>query len=314
MTGTLKICGVTKQMAGKDVVSQLDLSVRAGELFVLVGESGSGKTTILRMIDRLIEPSAGQIRLDGKPIESFPVTELHRSIGYIFQQGTLFPTMTVYQNIALIPELKHWAATKIHERASTLMDAVSLPLSTYAGRYPHELSGGEQQRVGIVRALIADPKLILMDEPFSALDPIVRQELQTLLLRLHEELDSTVIFVTHDMQEALRLGDRIGVMRAGCLLQVDAPKVLRQHPANQFVASLFANQQQQGFGDIRSSELIKFALPTHEVLGETLNGNASINEVITSLDQHSRVFIEVSTGRYVVTQQVLIKWLCEFQQ
>nr|WP_252895142.1 ABC transporter ATP-binding protein [Liquorilactobacillus satsumensis] len=197
---------VQKKFSGKAVIKDLNLAVPANQIFVLVGPSGSGKTTILKMINALIQPNGGEITINGKKITEYRVQDLRWQMGYVLQQIALFPNMTVAQNIAVIPEMKKMPKKKIKERIETLLAQVDLPAAKYAERYPRELSGGEAQRVGIVRALAADPPLILMDEPFSALDPLSRTQLQKLVLRLQAQLHKTVVFVTHDMNEALKMG------------------------------------------------------------------------------------------------------------
>ncbi|WP_125607707.1 ABC transporter ATP-binding protein [Lapidilactobacillus bayanensis] len=234
-----KIYGETK------AVSDLSLTINEHELFVLVGTSGSGKTTTLKMINQLIKPTAGTIYFNGKSVTDYQARNLRWNIGYVLQQIALFPNMTVGQNIALIPELKHWDRAKIERTVDELLTQVELPPAKYRDRMPAELSGGEQQRVGILRALASQPQVILMDEPFSALDPISRTQLQDLLLRMHERLKTTIVFVTHDMNEALKLGDRIAVMRQGKLLQVGTPQEVSKHPINEFVRSFFATSSKQ---------------------------------------------------------------------
>lgn len=206
---------------------------------VLVGPSGSGKTTMLKMINRLLEPTDGDIYMDGKRIKDYDERELRLSTGYVLQQIALFPNLTVAENIALIPEMKGWSKADIEQKTAELLEKVGLPAADYAKRMPSELSGGEQQRVGIVRAIIAQPKILLMDEPFSALDAISRKQLQVLTKQLHEELGMTTIFVTHDTDEALRLGNRIAVLQAGEIQQVARPEEILKAPATDFVADLF---------------------------------------------------------------------------
>ncbi|MCI1891396.1 MAG: ABC transporter ATP-binding protein [Schleiferilactobacillus harbinensis] len=234
---------VQKEFADQMVLTDLNLTIPADEIFVLVGPSGSGKTTTLKMINRLEDPSAGEITYFGRPVADYPLQELRWSIGYVLQHIALFPNMTVAENIAVIPEMKKMAKTKIQSRTTELLAAVDLPAAEYAQRYPHELSGGEAQRVGIVRALAADPGMILMDEPFSALDPLSRKQLQELILRLQAKLHKTIVFVTHDMHEALKVGDRIAVMHNGVIHQVGTPADIQQHPATSFIADFFAGAE-----------------------------------------------------------------------
>ena len=223
----------------KDILKDVNLLIEDGEFMVLVGPSGSGKTTMIKMINRLLEPTGGNIYMNGKRIKDYNERELRLSTGYVLQQIALFPNLTVAENIALIPEMKGWSKERIASKTVELLEKVGLPASDYADRKPHELSGGEQQRVGIVRAMIGEPKILLMDEPFSALDAISRKQLQTLTKNLHKEFGMTTIFVTHDTDEALKLGDRIAVLEEGEIVQVADSKTILAQPANDFVADLF---------------------------------------------------------------------------
>lgn len=223
----------------KAILKDVNLRIEDGEFMVLVGPSGSGKTTMIKMINRLLEPTDGNIYMDGKRIKDYDERELRLSTGYVLQAIALFPNLTVAENIALIPEMKGWGKERVASKTVELLEKVGLPASDYADRKPHELSGGEQQRVGIVRAMIGEPKILLMDEPFSALDAISRKQLQALTKDLHKEFGMTTIFVTHDTDEALKLGDRIAVLEEGEIVQVADPKTILAQPANDFVADLF---------------------------------------------------------------------------
>lgn len=223
----------------KDILKDVNLHIEDGEFMVLVGPSGSGKTTMIKMVNRLLEPTDGNIYMDGKRIKDYDERELRLSTGYVLQAIALFPNLTVAENIALIPEMKGWSKERIASKTVEFLEKVGLPASDYADRKPHELSGGEQQRVGIVRAMIGEPKILLMDEPFSALDAISRKQLQTLTKNLHKEFGMTTIFVTHDTDEALKLGDRIAVLEEGEIVQVADSKTILAQPANDFVADLF---------------------------------------------------------------------------
>jgi osmoprotectant transport system ATP-binding protein len=227
---------VTKRYPGGTVaVDGLNLEVPAGQIMVLVGPSGCGKTTTLRMINRLIDPSSGRILLDGKDVQQSNPAMLRRGIGYVIQQAGLFPHRTIVDNIATVPLLIGWPKPKARERARELMDLVGLDAGM-ARRYPYQLSGGQQQRVGVARALAADPPVLLMDEPFSAVDPIVRASLQDELLRLQAELHKTVVLVTHDIEEAIKVGDQVAIFRpGGHLVQVDTPQQLLAAPADDYV-------------------------------------------------------------------------------
>ena len=223
----------------KDILKDVNLRIEDGEFMVLVGPSGSGKTTMLKMINRLLEPTDGNIYMDGKRIKDYDERELRLSTGYVLQAIALFPNLTVAENIALIPEMKGWGKERVASKTVELLEKVGLPASDYADRKPHELSGGEQQRIGIVRAIIAEPRILLMDEPFSALDAISRKQLQALTKELHKEFGMTTIFVTHDTDEALKLGDRIAVLQEGEIVQVADSETILAQPANDFVADLF---------------------------------------------------------------------------
>ncbi len=218
-------------------VDDISLDVPGGSFVVLLGPSGCGKTTLLKMVNRLLEPTSGTILLDGVDIRKMEISELRRQIGYVIQQVGLFPHMTIEQNVAVVPELLKWAKTRIHERIDELLDLVHLPRE-FRKRYPAQLSGGQQQRVGLARALAADPKVMLMDEPFGAIDAITRTSLQEEMLELQERLKKTVLFVTHDVDEALRLADLIVVLRQGKLEQYSSPCDLLNQPENDFVREL----------------------------------------------------------------------------
>ena len=233
----IELFDVTKRFGDEIAVNGISLRVEKGELCALVGTSGCGKSTTLRMINRLIEHSEGEIHLDGQPIRDFQEDQLRRRIGYAIQSTGLFPHWTVGRNIGLVPRLLQWSGSRIQERVEALMDLLGLP-PEFAHKYPHQLSGGQAQRVGVARALAADPEILLMDEPFGALDPITRQTLQGELRDLQSRLGKTIVFVTHDMDEALTLADRLVVMHEGRIVQQGRPTELLRAPANDFVASL----------------------------------------------------------------------------
>ncbi|RXZ81650.1 ATP-binding cassette domain-containing protein [Paenibacillaceae bacterium] len=232
----LRFHSVSKTYAdGFQAVKSISFEIPKGEFIVLIGPSGCGKSTTMKMINRLVPHTGGTITIDGKDVTKLNTAELRRNIGYVIQQIGLFPHYTIAKNIAIVPELKGWSKSKIAERVNQLLKMVGLDPDIYAGRYPRELSGGQQQRVGVARALAADPDIILMDEPFGALDPITRDQLQQELLTLQKKLKKTIIFVTHDMNEALKLGDRIAIMKDGDLLQLDTPEKILYEPAHGFV-------------------------------------------------------------------------------
>lgn len=231
---------MTKQYPGasQPAVNSIDLDIAPGEFVVLLGPSGCGKTTLLKMINRIYEPSGGTIQIDGVDIESMKASDLRRHIGYVIQQTGLFPHMKVGANVAVVPKLLKWDAKRTEARVRELLELVGLPPDDYADRYPTQLSGGEQQRVGLARALAGSPPTMLMDEPFGALDAITRTRLQDELRRIHKRILQTVLFVTHDIEEAVRLADRIVVMREGGIAQVGTPLEIVREPADQFVSEL----------------------------------------------------------------------------
>ena len=228
---------------GFEAVKSLNLTINSGEILVLIGPSGCGKTTTMKMINRLIHHTEGKIYIDEKDIATLDPVMLRRKIGYVIQQIGLFPHYTIEDNIALIPRLNNWDESKIQKRVVELMEMVGLDPEVYVKRYPKELSGGQQQRVGVARALAANPDIILMDEPFGALDPITREQLQDELLRIQSEMHKTIVFVTHDMDEALKIGDRIAVMKDGELLQLDTPDKLLSQPAHGFVEEFIGKKR-----------------------------------------------------------------------
>ncbi|RWZ84720.1 ABC transporter ATP-binding protein [Glutamicibacter sp. HZAU] len=228
---------------GTVAVKDFSLQIPAHRTTVFVGSSGCGKTTLLRMVNRMVDPSHGVLRIDGEDITNKPAVELRRSIGYVMQNSGLMPHFTVAENIATVPRLQGMSKAASRKRALELMETVGL-IPVQADRYPHQLSGGQQQRVGVARALASDPNILLMDEPFGAVDPIVRAELQEELLRLQRELDKTIVFVTHDIDEAFLLGDQVVILAAGAQkLQVGSPSEIIEHPANDFVASFIGAQR-----------------------------------------------------------------------
>ena len=222
------------------ILDGLNFEIQEGEFFVLVGPSGSGKTTTLKLINRLIEQTDGDIYFEDKRLKDYDLRELRLKTGYVLQQIALFPNLTVAENIALIPEMKNFDKKEIKEKTEDLLKKVGLDPKHYMNRLPKELSGGEKQRVGILRAIIANPKILLMDEPFSALDPISKVQLQDLIKQLHDEYKRTTVFVTHDMDEAMKLADRICVLKEGKVVQIATPEVLKEKPADDFVREFFA--------------------------------------------------------------------------
>lgn len=227
---------------GKKAVDNISLEFDTGEFIVFIGTSGSGKTTSMRMINRMIEPTEGEILIDGENIQKKNAVELRRKIGYVIQQIGLMPHMTIYENIVLVPKLLGWPEERQKSTAEDLIKRVDLP-TEFLDRYPSELSGGQQQRIGVIRALAADQNIILMDEPFGALDPITRDALQELVKHLQQEMGKTVVFVTHDMDEALKLADRIVIMQEGKVVQFDTPDNILANPANEFVEDFIGEER-----------------------------------------------------------------------
>lgn len=235
----INLKGISKKYEENYVLKDINVSIKKGELMTLVGPSGSGKTTLLKMINGIVTPDEGEIHFSDERLQSMELLEKRRNIGYVFQNIALFPHMTVEENIGIVPELMGWPKAKILNRVKELLPMVDLSFKEYAKRYPSQLSGGEQQRIGIVRALAANPEIVLMDEPFSALDPISRDMLQKMLWKIHTTIDATIVFVTHDMYEAQRLGDRISILKSGEILQVDVPEKIMENPVNDFVRDYF---------------------------------------------------------------------------
>ena len=249
-------------------VDDISLEVGEGELHVLIGPSGSGKTTTMRMINRLETLTTGRILIDGRDVQTMNVVDLRRGIGYVIQQGGLFPHFTVADNVAVVPRLLGWSRQTRRRRAEELLELVGLPPEQFADRYPRELSGGQQQRVGVARALAVDPPIVLMDEPFGAVDPITRKQLQRELRRIQEEVRKTIVFVTHDIAEAFLLGDRIVLMAEGRIVQNGAPSDLLRNPADPFVTAFIG--EDRGLRALQFTSLGEVAQPVPP--GAPLNG------------------------------------------
>lgn len=240
----IRLENITKQYGGTEepAVNNLTMDVLRGEVLVLVGPSGCGKSTTLRLINRLIEPSSGKIYLDGEDVTDINPSDLRRRIGYVIQQVGLFPHRTIAENIATVPKLLGWDKKRIEERIDELLELVSMDPATYRERYPKELSGGQAQRVGVARALAADPDVLLMDEPFGAIDPITRDRLQNEFLRLQQDLQKTIVFVTHDIDEAIKMGNKIAILREGSeIAQLDTPEAILAEPADDFVENFLGS-------------------------------------------------------------------------
>lgn len=292
---------ITKKYDEKTVLDDINLKIESREFFVLVGTSGGGKTTLLKMLNRLIVPTSGQILIDDKEITKINLRELRLQIGYVLQQIALFPNLTVCENIGLIPSMKGWKKEEIRARAKELLSLVGLDAEQYIDRLPSELSGGEAQRVGILRAIAVNPKIILMDEPFSALDPISRKQLQELIKNLQRELKITTVFVTHDMDEAMILADHIAVIHEGKLLQVAEPSEIVTHPASDYVANFFKDYQQdlstisllelkkaaQGFSDdaLLSDVMKKLAIDSNNVERQQVKNESVTQDISEGVSQ-----------------------------
>jgi len=298
---------VSKTYAGSDrpVVNNLSFEIPDGEICVLVGPSGCGKTTTMRMVNRLIEPSEGQILIDGQPNTSMSGTQLRRKIGYAIQQIGLFPHRTIADNIGTVPGLLGWDRGRIKARVNELLDLVGLDPDDYRDRYPAELSGGQQQRVGVARAMAADPPIMLMDEPFGAVDPITRERLQDEFLRIQEDIKKTIVFVTHDIDEAIKMGDKIAILKQGGILaQYDSPENILSNPNSEFVSSFVGNDRiLKRLSLTRVSEL---DLEPANGEGEGLpriSGRLSVRDALSELigSGHERAVVEESGGSRLLT-------------
>ena len=293
---------VTKRYAGREAaaVSDLSLEIPAGTFCVLVGPSGGGKTTALKMVNRLIPFDSGEIRIDGRNIETLPLTDLRRGIGYVIQQIGLFPHMTVGDNIATVPRLLGWQKQKTRSRTAELLELVGLEAAD-ARRYPAQLSGGQRQRVGLARALAADPPLLLMDEPFGALDPITRFRLQTELKRLHREVGKTVIFVTHDIDEAISMGDRIAILReGGVLAQYDTPGAILAKPADDFVAQFIGEDRALRILALRTLGDLQLAPATAGDGGVRMSRDKSVRNAVSVMLERGADAVTVVDGDRVL--------------
>jgi len=277
----IEIEHLTKRYGETIVVDDVSLRVEEGTIAVVVGTSGAGKSTLLRMINRLVEPSSGRVLIDGRDTLSIPEDELRHRIGYVIQAYGLFPHRTVSQNIATVPRLLGWDRKKIAARVDELLDLFQLDPGEFAEKFPHELSGGQQQRVGVARALAAKPAVLLMDEPFGALDPVIRSKAQDDLLAIQRRLGATIVLVTHDMNEAFHLGDRIAVMDQARLLQYAAPAELLTHPAEPFVEQLTGTAERPF--RLLSLTRVKEALEPGNAEGEALVLSTTLHDALARL-------------------------------
>ncbi len=307
----IRLQEVTKRYPGADAdaVAPLTMEIKRGEFVVLVGPSGCGKTTTLRMINRLVEPSSGEIWIDGKNVTHTDPNELRRRIGYVIQQVGLIPHMSIGQNIGLVPRMLGWEKPKIAARVDELLELVGLDPASYRSRYPKQLSGGQQQRVGVARALAADPPIMLMDEPFGAIDPITRERLQDEFLELQQRIRKTIVFVTHDMDEALRLGDRIAIFAEGSrLAQFASPLEILTDPADDFVRSFIGEG-----AALRRLSLLKVGDLTArdnghhgEAASIAVTPDETIAAVLEKMLLHGADRVRVSSGGEMTVQDMLL--------
>ncbi|MCA1318850.1 ABC transporter ATP-binding protein [Bacillus tianshenii] len=294
---------------GTTAVQNFSLDIHKGEFFVLIGPSGCGKTTTLKMINRLHNVTNGDILIDGKSIKEHNIHELRWNIGYVLQQIALFPHMTIEENISIVPELKGWKKADIKKRVEELLGLVGLDPSIYRNRKPSELSGGQAQRVGVARALAADPPIILMDEPFSALDPLSREQLQQDFLKLKEKIQKTIVFVTHNMNEALTLGDRICLMKDGEMVQVGTPEEFLKHPKNDFVKSFIGSKQ--SIFHLKLEDVVEeLTLVEGVESAVAIDGQSSFAEALELLQVHEAVTVTGASGTLgVLTRQNVLQFI-----
>jgi osmoprotectant transport system ATP-binding protein len=278
----IEIDKVTKSYEDHRVVDGLSLGVAAGELCVLLGASGCGKSTTLKMINRLVPIDSGSIRIAGEDIANVPAEVLRRRIGYAIQSIGLFPHWSVEDNIATVPRLLKWPRARMRDRVTELLEMFRLDPATYRGKFPDQLSGGEQQRVGVARALAADPALLLMDEPFGALDPITRDALQAELARIQRATAKTIVFVTHDIEEALRLATRIAIMQEGRIAQLGSPLEILEHPASDFVAD-FVGGQSIGLKLLSVRKITDRMRPGETAEGEPLSADTPLRDALSAM-------------------------------
>lgn len=302
---------VTKRFTdGTVAVDDLQLDIKQGEFFVFIGPSGSGKTTTLKMINQLVTQSEGSIFINDKKNSDYNIYELRWNIGYVLQQIALFPHMTIEENITIVPELKKWSKAKMKRRAYELLEMVGLDPEAYAQRKPNQLSGGEQQRVGVIRALATDSDIILMDEPFSALDPISREKLQDDMLDLMKQLNKTTVFVTHDMQEALKLADRICIMKDGKVVQVGTPKELIYDPINQFVKHFVGGNSQHQQGDFVLEDILLPMMDEDFGNMPTVSSSVTFDEVLDKLSDVPQIAVlKHNEPIGYITRQKVIQYL-----
>lgn len=315
--GMIEFKNVSKKYGNKTAVDDVSFKINEGEFFVLIGPSGCGKTTTLKMINRLIPLTEGYIYFKDAPISDYPVYEMRWDIGYVLQQIALFPHMSVKENIAQVPQMKGWNKDKIDARVDELLKMVNLDPDTYRNRKPDELSGGQRQRVGVIRALAADPPVILMDEPFSALDPISRTKLQDDLIELQKQIKKTIIFVTHDIDEAMKLGDRICLLNEGHVEQIDTPEHFIKHPKNDFVKQFISQydrnvQQQLNLDDILQNTELKSLQSTHDL--PIVQHDAPLKKVYKDLARYDAIAVERKGQTHMLTREDIFNFLADSER
>jgi len=301
-----------KKFGSLTAVDEVCFQVQKGQTLALIGTSGSGKTTILKMLNRLIEPTSGTILLDGEDIREKPVTDLRRQMGYVIQDTGLFPHYTIAENIGLVPNLLAWDQKKILDRTHNLMERLALPPDTYAHKFPHQLSGGQQQRAGIARALAANPPIILMDEPFGALDPITRKDIRTEFAELDELADKTTVLVTHDIEEAFDMADLICVLDYGRVQQMGTPRDILFAPANDFVRNFVADKRAQlQLLEIHLPDLTAFGTKMDSKSTDVLPGQISVQAAIEHMMRRGRdqVVVRIHNDHYAFTFAQLMEGL-----
>lgn len=310
----IRLASVSKRYEGapRPAVDGFSLTVEQGEVAVIIGPSGCGKSTTLRMINRLIEPDAGTVEVNGVDVRALPAEELRRGIGYAIQGVGLFPHWSVRQNIGTVPRLLGWNQARIDGRVTELLELVGLDPDKYRDAYPDELSGGEAQRVGVARALAADPPVLLMDEPFGAVDPLTRDHLQREFLGIQARLRKTVVFVTHDMDEAVRLGDRIAIMREGHLVQCDTPERVLAYPADEFVAGFVGAER--ALKRLSLAPLRAVSRPAGPVAGAcpTVRADANLREVLARMLETGEDALDVLDDAGSVAGRVRLEDVLEY--
>jgi osmoprotectant transport system ATP-binding protein len=312
----IKFNNVSKRYGDKLAVEDVSFNIEQGEFFVLIGPSGCGKTTTLKMINRLIALTGGYIYFNDKPISDYPVYEMRWDIGYVLQQIALFPHMTIKENIAQVPQMKKWKQKDIDSRVDELLNMVNMDPEQFKNRKPDELSGGQRQRIGVIRALAADPPVILMDEPFSALDPISREKLQDDLIELQQKIKKTIVFVTHDIEEAMKLGDRICLMNDGKVEQIDTPEGFMTNPQSDFVKQFMGSHLERDTRNIKLRDVINHDVEQVDELNNeypTLDGEATIKDAYAYLAQHPAVIVtnQQNNQQHILKREDMFNYLAE---